>query len=252
MRSKLQLATLHFALVGVALIASPVSSGAQIRGPFGFYPYGAYAAPTADVRIQVSPENTEVYVDGYYAGIADDYNGVFQRLRVTPGPHDIVLHLEGHKSHRESAYLAQGSNHKIRHTMVPLGPGEKNEPRPAPTTPPPDQEAARPPDRRGPFPEGPRGARPFPVPPGGAPAERSAPAESRSGTLSIRVQPANAEVLVDGQRWDGPSAQDPLVVHLSEGRHRIDVRKEGFERFSTEVDIKRGETTPLNVSLTGR
>lgn len=238
-----------FSCLGIVAFASyltPAVAHAQIiRGPFGIYPpYGAYALPTSDVRLQVSPATTEVYVDGYYAGIADDFDGVFQRLRVAPGPHVVELYLDGHKSHRESAYLAQGSHHKIRHTMVPLGPGEKTDARPVPATPPPDQESTRPPGRRGPFPEGPRG-RPFPGPADTAQTERA-------GTLSIRVQPANADVLVDGQRWEGPSGQDALVVQLSEGRHRIEVRKDGFEPFSTEVDIRRGETTPVNVSLTAR
>ena len=239
---------LQLALVGLALLGSPATARAQIiRGPYGIYPpYGGYAAPTGDVRLQVSPANTEVYVDGYYAGIADDYDGVFQRLRVAPGPHVIELHLDGYRTHRENAYLSQGTNHKIRHTMVPLGPGEKTEPRPVPPTPPPDQETARPPDRRGPFPAGPRTGRPLPPPPGGAQTD------SRFGTLSIRVQPASADVFVDGQRWESPNAQEPLMVQLSEGKHRVEVRKDGFQQFSTDIEIRRGETTPLNVSLTGR
>ena len=34
-----------------------------------------------------------------------------------------------------------------------------------------------------------------------------------------------------------------------EGRHHIEVHKTGFDSFSTEVDVRPGESTPINVSL---
>jgi hypothetical protein len=74
---------------------------------------------------------------------------------------------------------------------------------------------------------------------------------SRFGTLSIRVQPPGADVLIDGERWTGPSTDDErLVVQVVEGRHRIEVRRDGYEPFDTEVDVRRGTTESLNVSLT--
>ena len=60
-------------------------------GPYygPFYPYpGPYARSarysTAAMRLRVKPVETEVYLNGYYAGIVDDFDGVFQRLYV-PG-----------------------------------------------------------------------------------------------------------------------------------------------------------------------
>jgi uncharacterized membrane protein len=69
------------------------------------------------------------------------------------------------------------------------------------------------------------------------------------GTLSIRVQPADAEVLIDGERWRGPEAQDPLIVEVNEGRHTIQIQKAGYRTYLTDVEVRRGETTTLNVSL---
>jgi hypothetical protein len=66
------------------------------------------------------------------------------------------------------------------------------------------------------------------------------------------VQPANATVLIDGERWEGPQGQERLLVELSEGSHRIQIQRDGFEPFSTEITIRRGDTTPLNVSLRTR
>ncbi len=72
----------------------------------GYYP-GAYAGGAygvrsgyagsayGGIRIQGAPRNAEVYVDGYYAGIVDDYDGAFQRLDVQPGPHEIEVRTAG-------------------------------------------------------------------------------------------------------------------------------------------------------------
>ena len=73
--------------------------------------------------------------------------------------------------------------------------------------------------------------------------------EGESGAVAVRVQPAGAVVLIDGEKWEGPDGPDRLVIHLSEGPHRIEVQKEGYRTFTTEIRIRRGETVPLNISL---
>lgn len=64
--------------------------------------YG-YRAPYAygtrvyfgDVRLMVQPRDAAVYVDGYYAGVVDNFDGVFQRLTLEVGPHTIELEAPG-------------------------------------------------------------------------------------------------------------------------------------------------------------
>jgi hypothetical protein len=86
----------------------------------------------------------------------------------------------------------------------------------------------------------------MPPPPPGADRGRS----EAYGTLSIRVQPSDAEVSIDGEPWRGPGdAQDRLVVDVAEGRHTIEIRKSGYRTYVTDVDVRSGQTTPLNVSL---
>ncbi len=60
--------------------------------PRYYYDYNAYPE-RASLRIQADPPQAEVYVDGYYAGIVDDFDGLFQRLHVAPGTHEITLRL---------------------------------------------------------------------------------------------------------------------------------------------------------------
>jgi len=210
----------------------------QPWGPYGFYG-GGYYDDSSSLRLEVTPHTAEVFVDGYRAGTVDDFDGFFQRLRMRPGQHEVALYLDGYRTVRQHLEVSRGADQKIRYTMVPLTPGESAEPRP---TPPPDPPAHDPQDdpstsygRRGGPPQNP--AR---IPPG---------SDSRYGSVSIRVQPADAEVLIDGERWSAPSSQERLVVQLSDGRHHVEVRKEGFETYSSDVQVRRGETATLNVSL---
>jgi hypothetical protein len=71
----------------------------------------------------------------------------------------------------------------------------------------------------------------------------------RFGSVAIRVQPADASVFIDDQRWDAPAGDDRLQVQLSEGTHRVEVRKEGYKPYTSTVRIRSGETISLNISL---
>jgi hypothetical protein len=126
--------------------------------------------------------------------------------------------------------------------MEPLAAGEQQEPRPEPINPP--QGPPPPQPRSGP---GPGRRTPPPQPPTSAPRDEQPPAAS--GALSIRVQPPDAETFIDGERWQGAVGEDQLVVDLPEGSHTVEVRKAGFRTYVTDVQVRRGETTSLNVSL---
>jgi hypothetical protein len=60
------------------------------------YPYGyRYAERDSAVRLEATPKDAEVFVDGYYAGIVDDFDGSFQHLDLEPGPHSIEIRVPG-------------------------------------------------------------------------------------------------------------------------------------------------------------
>ena len=63
---------------------------------------------------------------------------------------------------------------------------------------------------------------------------------SRSWQLFVRMMGA----LVSARR-QLPRQHRPLA----EGPHRIEVRKDGHRPYTTTVEIRRGETVTLNVSL---
>ena len=187
--------------------------GYGYAGPV-YYGYG-YDPSDSSVRLEVSPRETEVYVDGSLAGIVDDFDGTFQRLHLPPGDHEIELYLQGYKSVRQQVLLTPGTTlpHQARHAAA--GPGEPQDPKPPPSPHRPLHRCRAPPGIGGLT--GPCG------PPRPAPEWACAPVAGRQsnfGTLSIRVQPPGADVLIDGERWQGPDGQQRLIVEVAEGVHR--------------------------------
>jgi hypothetical protein len=70
------------------------------------------------------------------------------------------------------------------------------------------------------------------------------------GTLSVRVSPADAAILIDGEPWERPRGDDRFSIDLPEGPHRLEVRKEGYGFYTRTMDILPGRTITWNVSLT--
>ena len=138
------------------------------------------------------------------------------------------MYLPGHRTVTQKILLQPGGTFRIRHMLEPLPAGAPPEPRPvAPAGPPPATGAQAP------------------------PAARQAPraGDNTFGAIAIRVQPADAEVLIDGERWEGPSSDEALVVQIAPGRYRIEVRKEGYRSYTTQIDVRAGDSTPVNIIL---
>ncbi len=74
-------------------------------GGFG-YPSGGYAYPPSgyaypgegELQLKIRPREAQVFVDGYYAGIVDDFDGFFQRLQLEIGPHRIEVRAPGYET----------------------------------------------------------------------------------------------------------------------------------------------------------
>ncbi len=107
-------------------------------GPYPYFGYGAYpfgAGPVGDVRVLASPTQAEVYVDGFFAGVVDDFNGILQRLHATAGGHTITLYLEGYRTVTQNIYVTPDSTVKLQVTMDRLPPGEQSDLPPLPAHP---------------------------------------------------------------------------------------------------------------------
>ena len=217
----------------------------------GGYYGGGYYDISGSMRLHVNPRQTEVFVDGYFAGTVDDFDGVFQRLRLEPGEHDLELFLAGHRSYQQKVYLQPGRTFNVRHSMEPLGPGDAEPARPnggnrpvtrsrrsegLPPRDPRDRDADRDRDRdRAPDRDRDPGR---------------AAARSEFGSLALRVQPNDASVTIDGEAWENPGDNERLIVQLGAGVHTVQIRKDGYRTYMTDVTIRSGETATLNVAMT--
>jgi hypothetical protein len=67
--------------------------------PYGYTPRGYYDPIPGHfyggLRITGAPREAQVFADGYYVGIVNDFDGVFQHLNLEAGPHHIEIQEPG-------------------------------------------------------------------------------------------------------------------------------------------------------------
>jgi PEGA domain len=170
---------------------------------------------TGSLRILVDPEKTKVYVDGYYAGLVDDFDGMFQRLHIAPGRHAIALKLEGYRTQVFRVYVPVGHTLKLRHEMV-RGAGEDTE------------DLLGQPDVM---------ARP----------DGDTRMEDDPGRLRLDVRPLDASIYLDGV-FRGTS-RDVEALRVPPGRHRLEIVRPGYRTEERDVEVRPGETTELRADL---
>jgi hypothetical protein len=206
----------------------------------GYY-YGYYGWPapyvrvshmyeTGAVRVQVEPEDTDVFVDGYFAGRVDDFNGVFQRLYLRPGRHEIAFKKAGYRTHRVRLFVAADHTIKIHYEMV-RGAGAPSE---AVIGSPAREEAA---EDAGTADD--------------AEADDDtasvAPADAEPGRIELSVEPADASIYIDGAFHSQGGRR--VSVGLAPGPHRIEVVRPGFRSFEQTVKVEEGRTLNLTIEL---
>lgn len=236
-------------------------------GPYP-YPYYGYSGNWASARLEVKPRDAQVYVDGFLVGTVDQFDGVFQRLDLPTGEHEIVAYAKGYHSYRQRTLFRPGESYHFKGILEALPPGAPEEPAPQPPPTRADPNQGPPRDPRDPYIRDPYNRDPYdpagqdpnrqPPPPDDRgrtmpmpdrPGDHPAPDSNSFGTLNLRVQPGDAVVVIDGERWDSPEGGSRLSVQLSAGPHRVEVRKDGFKPYMSTVQIRPGDTQALNISL---
>ncbi len=59
---------------------------------------GGFGFDVGSVRLKVKPRDAEVWVDGYYAGSVDDFDGVLQALKLDAGGYHIEIRKAGYQT----------------------------------------------------------------------------------------------------------------------------------------------------------
>ena len=92
-------------------------------GAYGAYaPYAQYAPYSYDiggVRLKIRPRDAQVFVDGYYAGIVDDFDGTFQSLRLEAGGHKIEIHMPGFEDLEVDVHVQAGRTLTLSEDLRP-------------------------------------------------------------------------------------------------------------------------------------
>jgi hypothetical protein len=61
----------------------------------GGYSSSAYYGDYGKLRLKVKPRDAQVYVDGYFSGVVDQFDGMFQRLTLQAGGHRVEIRADG-------------------------------------------------------------------------------------------------------------------------------------------------------------
>ena len=95
--------------------------------PYGWYdPYVRYGyahvadAYTGFLRLKVRPRAAEVYVDGYFVGIVNEFDGLFQRLRIEEGTHTVELRHPGYEPLTLDVLIVPGEKVTFEGDLIPL------------------------------------------------------------------------------------------------------------------------------------
>lgn len=73
--------------------------GGYYGGGGGYYGgsggYDQSYGESGSVRLKIKPTDAQVYVDGYFVGVVDSFDGVFQKLTLEAGPHRVEIKADG-------------------------------------------------------------------------------------------------------------------------------------------------------------
>jgi PEGA domain. len=66
---------------------------------YGGYSSGVYNThDQGNLKLKVKPRNAKVYVDGYFVGQVDQFDGAFQKLPLNGGRHKVEVRAEGYET----------------------------------------------------------------------------------------------------------------------------------------------------------
>jgi hypothetical protein len=91
--------------------------------PYGYTPRGYYdpipGRPYGGLRIVGVSRDAQVFADGYYLGIVDDFDGIFQHANLEAGAHRIEIQAPGFESVAFDVMVQPGRTITFRADMYP-------------------------------------------------------------------------------------------------------------------------------------
>ncbi len=241
MRNRIPTLALVAAMAAATFVALPPTANAQHHGHryghgyghgygygyghgFGgsaFYGPEPYRSNYGSVGISKEfRDDAQVYVDGAHVGVVDDFDGIFQRLRLSPGRYEVEIELDGNRTFRQQIFVSRGRTYKVRLGIEPNAAAELTS----------GTEASSRARRTG-----------------------NARDRSDSGAIRIQVKPAEdeAQVYVDGAHAGVVDDFDGVFqrLNLPTGRHDVEIRLAGHRTFRQLVFVSPGRTYTLRHQL---
>jgi len=84
-----------------------------------YYSGSSYDYDLGKLRLDIDQRDAEVYIDGYYAGVIDDFDGVLQGLRLEPGSYQVQVALPGFAPLEFDVRITPGRTTTYRGSLLP-------------------------------------------------------------------------------------------------------------------------------------
>ena len=236
------------------------------------YRYSRYNSRQGALDLDVAPGNTEVYIDGQYAGKVDSFDGWPEYLWLDEGSYDIAFYLQGFKTNARQITVRRGlvididfkmeSGESIRPEDLPTKSHERRDARleqdremrerAARGERPGDQDwRDRVRDRRG---EQPRAAEPDDMADDRDDAERpegTIDARGEPGKVRLDVEPGDASVYLDG-RFIGTGDEIARMregLLVNPGEHVLSAVRPGRRGMEKRFTATAGQEVEVDLTL---
>jgi hypothetical protein len=89
-------------------------------GGYGPYPwFGSTTFNTGGLRLKMKPRDAQVFIDGAFAGVVDDFDGIFQSLRLAPGGHKLEVRMPGFETLVRDVHIQPDRTMTFTEAMTP-------------------------------------------------------------------------------------------------------------------------------------
>lgn len=185
----------------------------------------------SELMIEARPEETEIWLDGRFNGLARDYSGS-ALLSAAPGIHEVKFKL-GNTVVSNQVDIAPGSRQVVSQAFPP-GPGIPEPPKAAP-----------------PGPGVPESPKATPPGPGFSEPSKAAP-PGRTSMLKLTISEPDAVIYIDGRYIMTGKESATTKIPLTPGGHKLEVILSGYNPHAEYLVVFGGEEVNLNVSLKKR
>jgi hypothetical protein len=84
--------------------------GGGYYGGGGGYGYSRGYRDTGSLRLKIKPREAKVYIDGYFVGVVDSFDGMFQKLGLDGGGHRVEIRADGYETLEFEVLITPGQS----------------------------------------------------------------------------------------------------------------------------------------------